>query len=142
VAATGVDPQRVAFVDRLLIRQYLEQYRRIDVALDPFPFGGGTTSCDALWMGVPLVTLAGRTAGGRAGVSILMNLQLPELIARSQEEYITVAARLATEVPRLSELRSSLRQRMQRSPLMDAPRFARDFEAALRQMWNSWSASP
>jgi predicted O-linked N-acetylglucosamine transferase (SPINDLY family) len=141
VAANGVDPQRLEFVDRLPIRQYLEQYHRIDIALDPFPFGGGTTSCDALWMGVPLVTLAGRTAVGRAGVSILMNLQLPELIARSQEEYITIAVRLATDVRLLSKLRSSLRQRMQCSPLMDAPRFARDFEAALRQMWNSWRAS-
>ncbi len=142
VAATGVDPQRLEFIDRLPMRQYLEQYHRIDIALDLFPFGGGTTSCDAVWMGVPLITLAGRTAVGRTGVSILMNLELPELIAHSQDEYIAIAARFAGDLPRLSHLRSGLRARMQQSPLMDARRFARDFEAALRQMWKSWIASP
>ena len=141
-AASGVDPRRLEFVDRLPFRQYLEQYHRIDIALDPFPFGGGTTSCDAVWMGLPVITLAGRTAVGRTGVSILMNLELPELIAHSQDEFIAIAARLAADLPRLSDLRSSLRARMQQSPLMDAPRFARDFEAALRQMWKSWIASP
>jgi predicted O-linked N-acetylglucosamine transferase (SPINDLY family) len=130
----GLDPQRVTFAGFVPAAEYLRAYNEIDIALDPFPFAGGTTTCDALWMGVPVVSLAGRTAVGRAGVSILSNLGLPELIADSPEQYIKIAGELAGNLPRLSELRAGLRERMRQSPLTDAPRFARHVEAAYRKV--------
>ncbi|MGO8749538.1 MAG: tetratricopeptide repeat protein [Thermoguttaceae bacterium] len=136
----GISAERVVFVDFLPTAEYLGVYQRIDVALDPFPYGGGTTTCDALWMGVPVVSLAGPTAVGRGGVSILSNLGLPELVAQDPEQYVRIAAKLAYDLSRLSALRASLRDRMQASPLMDAPRFARNVEAAYRTMWQRWCA--
>jgi predicted O-linked N-acetylglucosamine transferase (SPINDLY family) len=85
-----------------------------------------------------VVTLSGKTAVGRGGRSILSNVGLPELIAFTPEQYLTIAVELAGDLPRLSSLRSSLRERMQRSPLMDARQFARDIEAAYRRMWRTW----
>ncbi len=134
----NIADERITFVQRQPLAEYPPQYHSIDIALDPIPHGGGTTTCDALWMGVPVVTLAGRTAVGRGGVSILSNVGLPEFIACSGEEYVSIAAELANDRSRLSQLRSTLRQRMERSPLMDAPQFARNIEAAYRQMWLTW----
>ena len=108
------------------------------MALDPFPYGGGTTTCDALWMGVPVVSLAGQTAVGRGGLSILSNLGLTDLVAHDVRQYVRIAADLANDLPRLGQLRATLRERMQSSPLMDAPRFARGVEAAYRTMWRRW----
>jgi predicted O-linked N-acetylglucosamine transferase (SPINDLY family) len=116
----------------------MRTYGRIDIALDPFPWGGGITTCEALWMGVPVVSLVGRTAVGRGGASILANIGVPELVAQTPEQYVQIAAALARDLPRLAELRRTLRARMQASPLMDAPRFARNVEAAYRQMWRNW----
>ena len=93
---------------------------------------------DSLWMGVPVVNLPGSTAIARGGKSILTNIGLPELIADSEEHYVAIADDLAADIPRLAELRRGLRTRMETSPLMDATRFARDFENALRQMWETW----
>ncbi len=118
--------------------QYFKEYQQIDIGLDPFPCNGGTTTCDALWMGVPVVTLRGRTAVGRAGVSILSNVGLTDWIADNPEQYVSIAQQMAGDLPRLGELRSTLRRRMRQSPLMDAPQFARDVEAAYRQMWHTW----
>ena len=123
-------------------RRYIQSYQRIDIALDPFPHGGGTTTCDALWMGVPVISLAGQTAVSRAGLTILTNVGLTELVAGSLEEYVKIAADLAGDLPRLAALRAELRQRMQASPLMDAPRFARNIEAAYRQIWRRWCDTP
>jgi predicted O-linked N-acetylglucosamine transferase (SPINDLY family) len=89
-------------------------------------------------MGVPVVSLAGRTAVGRGGASILSNVGVPELIARTPQQYVQIATHLAGNLTRLSELRRTLRPRMRASPLMDAPRFARNVEAAYRQMWRNW----
>jgi predicted O-linked N-acetylglucosamine transferase (SPINDLY family) len=93
-------------------------------------------------MGVPLVSLCGHTAVARAGFSLLSNLGLPELIARTPEDYVRIAAELAGDLPRLADLRATLRARMQASPLMDAPAFARDIEAAYRTMWRTWCEQP
>jgi len=134
----GINPDRIeliAFRPRL---QYLELYHRIDVGLDTVPYNGHTTSLDSFWMGVPVVTLVGQTIVGRAGVSQLSNLGLPELIAQTPQQYVQIATNLAGDLPRLAELRRTLRGRMQASPLMDAPRFARNVEAAYRQMWRNW----
>ena len=105
-----------------------------------FPYHGTTMTCEALWMGVPVVALAGKTHASRVGVSLLTNVGLPELIASSPEEYITIAARRAADTARLTELRATLREKMKASPLMDAPRFARNVEAAYREMWRAWCA--
>jgi predicted O-linked N-acetylglucosamine transferase (SPINDLY family) len=134
----GIDPSRVEFVGMLPTSQYLQQHNFIDVALDPLPYGGGTTTCDALWMGVPLVTLAGRTAVGRAGVSLLSNIGLPELIALTPGQYLSIALALANDLQRLAAIRASLRQRMLASPVMDSQRFASDIEAAYEAIWKNY----
>lgn len=137
----GIDAARVRFTEKVPRPDYFRLYHEIDIALDPFPFGGGTTTCDALLMGVPVVSLAGRTAVGRGGLSILSNIGLPELVATNEEHYVRIAGELAADLPRLSQLRSTLRARMEKSPLMDAPRLARAVEAAYRQMWRKWCAN-
>jgi len=131
----GVSADRVHFVWRVSLPQYLAYHHNIDIALDPCPYGGGTTTLDALWMGVPTVTLAGTTAVGRGGVSILSNVGLPELIARSSEQYIEIATTLAKDVDRLKTLRATMRERLLASPLMDAPSFTGDVESVYRRMW-------
>jgi len=134
----GVDPARIDFAGFQPPSQYFQQYHQIDIALDPHPYGGGTTTCETLWMGIPLVTLPGRTAVSRAGKSILTNVGLGELVAQSPAEYVEIAASLASDLARLSDLRSSLRDRMRASPLMDSAGFARAIEAAFLQMWTTW----
>lgn len=140
LAAEGVTADRVSFAAERPHDEYLTFYHAIDLGLDTFPYNGHTTSLDSYWMGVPVVTLVGRTAVGRAGLSQLTNLGLVELAADTPEQFVRTAVGLAADRPRLAELRGSLRSRMQRSPLMDAPRFARGVEAAYRTMWRSWCA--
>ena len=139
-AGQGVASDRVSFSPTLPENEYLAVYQGIDVALDPFPYAGGTTTCDALWMGVPVTSLAGQTAVGRAGVSILSNVGLADLVARDVEGYVRIAAGLAGNLERLGELRATLRRRMQRSPLMDARRFAHNVETLYREFWEHWCA--
>ena len=134
----GINSDRIELMAQRPRLQYLELYHRIDVGLDTFPYNGHTTSLDSFWMGVPVITLVGQTVVGRAGLSQLTNLGLKEFIAQTPEQYIQIAADLAADLPRLAELRRTLRGRMQASPLMDAPRFARNVEAAYRQMWRNW----
>jgi len=134
----GIANDRVRFVPRLPRPQYLNHYQGIDVALDTFPYNGHTTGLDSLWMGVPVVTLVGTTAVGRAGWSQLSNLGLPGLAAEVSEQFVAVAVSLARDLPRLAELRASLRGRMLQSPLTDARSFARGVEAAYRTMWRRW----
>jgi predicted O-linked N-acetylglucosamine transferase (SPINDLY family) len=138
-SAAGIEAARLDFVDRVKFERYMENYQRIDITLDPFPYGGAVTTCDSLWMGVPVVTLAGRTAVGRAGLSVLTTAGLADLVARSQDEYIAVAVKLAADRRRLAELRRTLRGRMENSPLTDKKRFARNVEEAYRRMWRQWT---
>lgn len=123
----------------LLIGQQQEHpyalYNRIDVALDPFPYNGCTTSLDSLWMGVPFIALAGRTSGSRVGVSILTNAGLPGLIAETEDDYVRVAAALARDPALLRATRAGLRERISRGPLMDAERMTANIEGAYREMW-------
>ncbi len=142
LARDGIDESRVEFDARHATKeQYLQTYRRIDVCLDPWPCNGGVTSLDALWMGVPIVALAGKTAVSRAGWSYLCNLNLRDLAAETPNEYAGLAIRLAQDQPRLQELRATLRGRLRASPLMDGRRFARHMEKAYRQMWKKWMGS-
>jgi predicted O-linked N-acetylglucosamine transferase (SPINDLY family) len=129
----------VTFLSKQPRPRYLSYYGGIDIALDTVPYNGHTTSLDAFWMGVPVVTLVGSTVVGRAGLSQLTNLGLPELVAFEPEQYVQIAAELAQDQPRLNALRSSLRARMMASPLMDGPRFARNVEAAYRKIWQRWA---
>jgi predicted O-linked N-acetylglucosamine transferase (SPINDLY family) len=106
--------------------------------LDPFPYGGHTTSLDAFWMGVPVISLAGAQIVSRAGLSQLSNLGLRELVAFTEDDYVRIAGELAADLPRLAELRAALRSRMETSVLMDGERFARGIERAYRAMWRHW----
>jgi predicted O-linked N-acetylglucosamine transferase (SPINDLY family) len=136
----GISADRLAFSDRLPRAEYLRLYHQVDLCLDPMPYNGHTTSLDALWMGVPTITLVSTaTAFGRAGFSQLSNLGLTELAADTADQYVATTARLAGDWPRLQELRATLRQRLQQSPLMDAARFARNVEECYRLMWRRWS---
>ncbi|HET6249609.1 MAG TPA: tetratricopeptide repeat protein [Tepidisphaeraceae bacterium] len=137
----GVDPQRIQILSYLPRRQYMELYHQIDISLDTFPYNGHTTSLDSFWMGVPVVSFVGQTPVSRAGWCQLWNLGLPELAAHVPGDFITVATELAGDLPRLSQLRSTLRGIMEQSPLMDAPRFAGNIEEAYRQMWRTWCTS-
>jgi len=141
LAKAGIDRARIEFATPRARPKYLELYRQLDIVLDPFPYNGHTTSLDALWMGVPVVTLAGETAVSRAGLSQLSNLGLPELIAFTEDDYVAKAIHLAHDPTRLTELRRTLRGRMEASVLMDAPRFARSIENAYRTMWRKWCAA-
>ncbi|HEY8026674.1 MAG TPA: peptide-binding protein, partial [Burkholderiaceae bacterium] len=112
-------------------------YSRVDIALDPFPYNGGTTTAEALWMGVPVLTLAGERLAGRMGVSQLSNVGLQNWIAESEADYVAKAAQLC-DIQALATLRAGLRQQALASPLFDAPRFAGHFAQALRGMWLRW----
>ncbi len=137
----GIEAERIVCIARVERKEYFKLHHQIDIALDPLPYNGITTTCDALWMGVPVMSIVGRTAAGRAGLSQLSTLGLPELVAFSDEDFVTIAAQLAADLPRLGELRRTLRERMISSPLMDGRRFARGVEAAYRSMWRRWCAS-
>ena len=138
----GIAASRVEFVTRQQRPEYLRLYHRVDLALDPVPCNGHTTSLDAFWMGVPTLTLVGNTAVGRAGWSQLCNLGLREFAAETPEQFVDLAIGLATDLPRVEEVRRTLRQRMRHSPLMDGPRFARHMEQAYRYMWHRWCQNP
>ena len=133
----GVEPERLILIARKPGNHYV-LYNRIDVALDPFPCNGGTTSLDSLWMGVPFVTLAGTAFYSRLGVTLLTNAGMGELIAVDEEEYVGKAVMLANDKAKLQELRAGLRERVKRSPIMDAQRFAGQMEQAYRGMWRGW----
>jgi predicted O-linked N-acetylglucosamine transferase (SPINDLY family) len=142
LAARGVDSQRV----RLLGHEHsavahLSLYNQMDLALDTFPYNGTTTTCEALWMGTPVVTLEGRSHAGRVGASLLQRTGLGELVAPDRETYIKTAVAVARDRDRLARLRLGLRERFAQSPVMDAARLAGEMEAAYRQMWRSYCAS-
>jgi predicted O-linked N-acetylglucosamine transferase (SPINDLY family) len=124
-----VPRDRVEFVGRLPREDYLRLYHQIDVALDTFPYNGHTTTCDALWMGVPTVTLAGRTHVSRAGLNVLTQVGLPELVCADADAYVRAAVALTSDLDELAAMRPTLRERMRRSPLTDAPGLTRRVES-------------
>ena len=119
---------------------FLAEYGRIDIALDSLPYGGGTTTCEALWMGVPVVSLAGRHFYSRMGASILTQAGLPNLVADSPDDFVRIAADLAADVDGLARLRAGLREQVRASAVCDGPRYARALEAAYRAMWTEYVA--
>ena len=139
----GVAAERVELVAWLPgTAAHLALYHRVDIALDPFPYNGTTTTCEALWMGVPVVTLRGDRHAGRVGASLLSQIGLTDLIANSVEEYVEIALALAGNPGRLDNLRRALRPLMVASPLCDGRVFARKMEAAFRTMWQHWCDAP
>ena len=108
------------------------------MALDPFPYSGGLTTCESLWMGVPVITCPGETFASRHSLSHLSNVGLTETIARDLDEYVEIAVSLASDLPRLAALRAGLRERMAASPLCDGKRFAADLMSVLREVWQRW----
>ena len=140
-ARHGIAPERLELRGFAPFDRVHESYAEIDIALDPFPFCGGMTSLEALWLGVPVITLPGAGIASRQSASMLMNLSLPELIAENAEQYVNKAVELARDLPRLAALRAALRPRFAASPLMDYASFARALEAAYRSMWHKWIAS-
>ncbi|MBI3710899.1 MAG: tetratricopeptide repeat protein [Proteobacteria bacterium] len=141
-AQHGIAADRLALVGWAEgVADHLALYREIDVALDSFPYNGTTTTCEALWMGVPVVTLAGDRHAGRVGASLLARVGLDDLVAPSVEAYAKCAVALGRDGERRAALRRELRARMQASPLCDAALFARRIEAAYRDMWRAWCAA-
>jgi protein O-GlcNAc transferase len=141
-AAHGIAAERIETAGWIAAASsHLAAYAEIDVALDPFPYNGTTTTIEALWMGVPVVALAGNRHAARVGVSLLTAIGVPELIAPTMESYVDLAARLAGDARSLDEYRATLRGRMMQSPLLDVTRFARDLETAYRSMWRDWCAA-
>jgi protein O-GlcNAc transferase len=131
----GIAPERVTMHGAVDREQYLAAHAGVDVILDTFPYPGGTTTCEALWMGVPTLTLAGDSLLARQGASLLTAAGLQEWIASSKEDYVSKAIDFAEDLTRLSDLRAGLRPQVAASPLFDASRFAKNFEDALWGMW-------
>jgi predicted O-linked N-acetylglucosamine transferase (SPINDLY family) len=135
-AARGVAESRLILRGRdEAVKHHLRSYHEIDIALDTFPYHGTTTTCDALWMGVPVVTLIGNAHVSRVGASLLNAVGLDDLVTTTREQFIATAAALAGDLPRLAKLRSTLRGVMQKSPLMDAAGLAREIERSYREIW-------
>ena len=134
----GVSRTRVVLHDRLDRRTYVSLFSTVDVALDPFPCNGGTTTCDALWMGLPVVALKGGTFLSRASLSVLSACGCEAYAAADEAAYVEICRRLAGDLPGLAATRATLRGQLAASPLLDAPAFARDIEAAYRDMWTQW----
>jgi protein O-GlcNAc transferase len=141
--AQGIGPDRVAMMDMVPNKlDHFNLYRRIDIALDTFPYNGTTTTCEALWMGVPVLAVRGDRHAGRVGASLLTAAGLSDLVASSPDDLVDRAAALASDRQRLADLRATMRERLQRSALCDGPSYARRLDQALRQMWRQWCASP
>ena len=134
----GVDAQRIEFRERLPRDEFLALHNEVDIALDSYPCNGGATTCETLWQGVPVISLAGEAFQSRAGLSLLSSAGLPQLVAHSAADYLDIASSLARNLEPLSELRRGLRRILRASPLMDAAAFARDLEALYRDAWRDW----
>jgi len=137
-AACGVPLDRLHVMGRKPFEPYFKFHNEIDIVLDPFPYNGGTVTAHALWMGTPVLTLAGPKPIHRMGASMLTSVGLTEFIAQTTDEYVAIAKRFAADVPRLAEIRRKLRPAMQASPLMDGELVTHDLEAAMRRIWREW----
>ena len=141
MAAAGIDLDRVRLEVPLPREAYLGGYREVDLVLDAFPFSGGTTTAEGLWMGVPVVTLKGHNWIGRQGASLLSALGRPEWIAKTEDEYVAKVVELCQAPVELARIRAGLRADMAASPLCDAARYAEEFGAGLRERWRAWCAT-
>lgn len=138
----GVDQSRLDLRTWSPFPEYLQLIQSCDIMLDTFPFNGGTTSCHGLWMGVPIVALAGATHCGRMGMSMLSCIGLPELCAPDESQYVETAVNLAQDRHRLREMRAGMRARLTESPLLQGERYVRRLESAYREVWRAWCEGP
>jgi predicted O-linked N-acetylglucosamine transferase (SPINDLY family)/predicted SAM-dependent methyltransferase len=137
-ARAGVDPERLKLSGwKKTLEGHLDAYNAVDIAIDSFPYNGTTTTCEALWMGVPVVTLVGDRHAARVGLSLLHATGLQEFVTTSVDGYVKACADLASDLPRLAELRRTLRERVRRSPLTDERRFTANLERAYLDMWQT-----
>ena len=137
----GIDEGQLDLVPRLSRPKYMAQFNHVDIVLDTFPYNGDTTTCDAMWMGVPVVTLEGNAFQSRRGAGLLLCMDLQDLIAQSPESYVQSAVELAKDLPRLVQLRSTLRDRLAKSPVTDGLTYTRQLECNYRQIWHKWCKS-
>jgi predicted O-linked N-acetylglucosamine transferase (SPINDLY family) len=140
-SALGIAPERIELHGRLPLAAYREILQRVDIALDPFPYNGTTTTCETLWLGIPVITLLGETSVSRSGHALLKAVGLEELVARDEAEYVRIAVDLARDAERLARLRGELPGRFEGSALRDEPGFTRELESAYREMWRRWCAA-
>jgi predicted O-linked N-acetylglucosamine transferase (SPINDLY family) len=141
-AEKGISDERVNLLPYALSTQtHLNLYNSIDIGLDTFPYNGTTTTCEAMWMGVPVITLAGDAHLSRIGVSLLSNIGLTDLIAKTHDEYVSIAVNLANDLKRVQFLRESLRDTLKYSPLCDAKRFTLNLEKCYHTIWDTWCKS-
>ncbi|MGE0372450.1 MAG: tetratricopeptide repeat protein [Gammaproteobacteria bacterium] len=138
IVGHGIAPERVVAHARLTFADFQQVQREIDIALDPFPYTGTTTTCETLWRGIPVITLTGQTSVARSGYALLKAVGLEDLAAADTEDYVRIAVELARDPDRLARLRQELPARFDASPLRDEAAFTRDLEAACRDMWRSW----
>jgi predicted O-linked N-acetylglucosamine transferase (SPINDLY family) len=141
-AREGIGVDRLLFEARCGLADYLKLHHRVDLCLDPFPFTGGTTTSHALWMGVPTLTMAGKTPPGRLGAAMLMHLGLAEFVADSPEDFVAKGLRWANELPALSVIRNTMRERWRDSPIARPAAIAEALGGTLRGMWKHWCFSP
>jgi predicted O-linked N-acetylglucosamine transferase (SPINDLY family) len=141
LTGAGGERARITLLPYVSLQDYFTWLNAVDIALDTLPYSGGTTTCDALWMGVPVVTVPGTRPSSRSTASILSSAGLPEWIASSPEDYVRLAVASAGKEAILAEMRASLRHRLRQSPLMDEKRFVHDLENAYRHMWHDWCIS-
>ncbi|MDP3539326.1 MAG: tetratricopeptide repeat protein [Azonexus sp.] len=140
-AVHGIASERLILMGLVERGEYLVPYQQVDIALDPFPYPGITTSVESLWMGVPVLTLASNSFLSRQGVGLMMNAGLPDWIAHNANDYVSLAKKHAADLQKLSQTRSALRDRVSKSPIFDSFHFTKNFEDALRGMWNQWCSN-
>jgi predicted O-linked N-acetylglucosamine transferase (SPINDLY family) len=140
-AARGIAAERLDLLGNTGHRQQLEQNNQVDLALDTFPYSGGLTTCEACWMGVPVVTCPGETFASQHSLGHMSHIGMTETIADDLADYVSPAVGLARDLPRLAGLRTGLRERMAQAPLCDAGRFTGQFAATLRQAWREYCAA-
>lgn len=139
--ARGINPDRLDIRPRMQLEEFLTMHHQVDIALDPFPFNGATTSFHGLWMGVPMISLEGDTIAGRSGVGLLGPLKMEQFLAHDQAHYLQIAQYWASHLDELADIRRNLRQRLQQSPLMDEAGYTLSVERAYRQCWQEWCNS-
>ena len=141
-ALRGIERGRFELLERTTLDGYFLLHHRADVLLDVLPHNGHTTSVDALWMGVPVLTLAGEVHCSRLGASLLSAIDLPQFVCHTPEQYVEQAVSLEERIEELADLRRGMRDRLLRSKLTDGARLARSVERAYREMWTHWCAGP
>jgi len=134
----GIESHRLILGTEPSTLATLHAYNQSDISLDTYPYHGCTTTCQALWMGVPVITLIGETHVARAGLSLLTAAGFPEFIAYTEEQYIEIAVKLANDIENLQRIRQTMREKLKSSPLMDQVSFTRELEGHYRQMWKNW----